>query len=144
MVIWVVGLSGTGKTTFSQEVVRKTKPEIPNLVWIDGDVARAVFGNDLDHSLEGRKKNADRICRLCQYLDRQGIHVICSILSIFQSSRDWNRENYSKYFEIFIDTPWKSLSGATPRGCTKKPWPEKSKISRESPFPSSHRPARTW
>lgn len=120
MVIWVIGLSGAGKTTFSQEVVDRAKPSLPNLVWIDGDVARAVFGQDLDHTIEGRKANADRICRLCQFLDQQGIDVVCSILSIFQSSRDWNRENYSSYFEVYIDTPIDTLIERDPKGLYKK------------------------
>ena len=34
----------------------------------------------------------DRISRLSKFLDDQGIHVVCAILSILPESREWNRK----------------------------------------------------
>ena len=42
-------------------------------------------------------------------LDEQGIDVVCSILSMFEESREWNRENFSKYYEIYIKTNMNTL-----------------------------------
>lgn len=107
MVFWLIGLSGSGKTTFAKEVVAQLKPKYPNTVLIDGDLIREVFRHDSPqaYTLEERKKNADRISELCLMLDKQGIHVVCSILSAFESSREWNRKNYSQYFETYIKVP---------------------------------------
>ena len=85
MVIWIIGMAGAGKTVIGEALYRKMKTQHSNLVFIDGDVIRQVWGDKVGHTIPERKKNADRICRLCQMLDSQSIHVICSILSIFPS-----------------------------------------------------------
>jgi adenylylsulfate kinase len=102
MVIWIIGLSGVGKTTLSQLVYEKMKPSTPNLVRLDGDVIRNVFGNDVDHSVEGRRKNAERLSHLSKLLSDQGIHVIAAVLSIFPNWRKWNRENIQDYAEVYL------------------------------------------
>ncbi len=116
MVVWIIGLSGAGKTTLATEVVSQLRKEVPNAVLIDGDVVREMFCNDLDYSIEGRRRNADRICRLCKFLDGQGIHVICAILSLFPESREWNRQNLSNYYEVYIDTPIEDLKERDSKG----------------------------
>ena len=103
MVIWVIGLAGAGKTTLGREMYRILKPEHKNLVLLDGDMIREVMGEDLGHSIQDRRRNADRICRLCRLLDDQNINVICCILSLFHESQAWNRANLKQYFEVYLD-----------------------------------------
>ena len=56
MVIWVIGLSGAGKTTLAKEVMSRAKKINKKLVHIDGDALREIFDNDLGHSIDDRKK----------------------------------------------------------------------------------------
>jgi len=116
MVVWIIGLSGAGKTTLANQVVKETKEKLDNVVLIDGDMVREAFENDLGHTMEDRRKNADRISRLCQLLDSQGIHVVCAILSIFPESREWNRQHMNNYFEVFIDAPMSDLMRRNSKG----------------------------
>jgi len=102
MVIWFIGLSGAGKTTLSNLLYDKLKVKLANLVLLDGDVLRNVFGNDADHTVEGRRKNAERLSNLSKFLSDQGIHVIAAVLSIFPEWQDWNRDNISDYIEIYV------------------------------------------
>jgi|TARA_B100002003_G_scaffold242255_1_gene265057 adenylylsulfate kinase len=120
MVIWIIGLSGAGKTTLAKEVVAKICGSETNVVLIDGDMIREVFGNDLGHTLEDRRQNADRVCRLCRFLDDQGIHVVCAILSLFPESRLWNRDNIKNYYEVYIETPIEHLQKRDYKGLYRK------------------------
>ena len=109
MVIWLIGLSGSGKTTLAEKIVSDTNKKINNIVLIDGDVIREIFGNDLGYSMQDRLLNAKRICQLSKFLDEQGVNVVCAILSIFPKTREWNRKNIKNYYEVFIDTPIDTL-----------------------------------
>ncbi len=120
MVIWIIGLSGAGKTTLAKEVVRLARQHVPNIALVDGDDLRAVWGDNLGHSLSERKKNADRLNRLCSYLEQQNIHAVAAILSLFEESREWNRTHLKNYYEVFIKTPLADLRQRDPKGLYAK------------------------
>lgn len=108
MVIWLVGMSGSGKSTLGNEMARQLRARVPNTVLVDGDTIRQIFSYDRGadpYTITGRRINAERIAALCEMLDRQGIHVVCCILSIFADMRRANRTRFSRYFEIFMDAP---------------------------------------
>ena len=50
MVIWIIGLAGSGKTTVSNIVYEQLKKNKKNTVLLDGHQVRRVFSNDLKHS----------------------------------------------------------------------------------------------
>ena len=119
MVIWCIGLSGSGKTTLGREIAKHWRALEPNTVLLDGDELREVFGAakaEESYTVAGRRRNAERITALCQLLDRQGINVVCCILSIFQDMRNQNRTRFSKYFEVFMDAPMRVLEQRDVKG----------------------------
>lgn len=109
MVVWIIGLSGTGKSTLAGEVVGRLRVLGSKVVFLDGDVIRTLFGNDVDHSLEGRLRNAERLSKLSRFLGEQGVHVVAAILSIFPEWRRWNRENIRDYAEVYLRAEMKTL-----------------------------------
>ena len=109
MVLWIIGMSGSGKTVIGKEVYNRLKEKHDNIVFLDGDIFRAIMGGDLGFTVEERKKNALRICGMCKFLDSQKIHVICSVLSIFHDSQEWNRENLRQYREVYIKVSMETL-----------------------------------
>lgn len=109
MVIWIIGLSGTGKTTLASQVVEQFRELNGKVVLLDGDLIRTLFGNDVDHTIEGRRRNAERLSVLSKFLAEQGIHVIAAVLSIFPEWRRWNRENISDYSEVYMKSSMPTL-----------------------------------
>lgn len=120
MIIWLTGLSGAGKTTIGKLVYDQIKTKYSNTVFLDGDILREVWGDQLGHDIDGRYMNAKRISLLCALLDRQGIHTIACVLSIFPEWRKWNRETFSEYYEVFIDTPIEEVIKRDSKGLYKK------------------------
>ena len=99
MVIWLIGLSGSGKTTVGKEVFRIWKKKSPQTIFLDGDEVRDIFSNEnysRDYTLKGRRLNAERISRLCLWLDNYNINIVASVLSVFPDMQDWNRKNFKK------------------------------------------------
>lgn len=101
-VYWITGLSGAGKTTIGKLLYYKLKDMYSNTVFLDGDILRQVFDNDLGYSESDRLKCAMRYSRLCKMLQQQEINVVCCTISMFNSVRDWNRQNIDNYLEIYL------------------------------------------
>ncbi len=120
MITWVIGMSAAGKTVVATELYALLKAKHFHTVLIDGDVFRGLHGHDVNHTIEGRRCNSDRLTRICQFLDSQGIHVVCAVLSIFPEAQRWNRENYKNYFEVFLDVSRDTLIRRDPKGLWKK------------------------
>jgi len=138
MITWFIGMSGSGKTTLASAVYERLKPDTRNMVYLDGDEFREIFRNDVDHSVEGRRRNAERISHFCRVLDQQNIHVIAAVLSIFPDWQRWNRENFSSYYEIFIDVPLSVLQKRDPKGLYAKAagGDMKNVVGLDIPFPT--------
>lgn len=115
-VYWITGLSGAGKTTIGRRFYEKIKENYPNTVFLDGDTMRRVFGDDLGYSREERRKCAMRYSRLCSMLQEQGMNVVCCTISMFDSVREWNRENIPSYKEIYVKVSMDTLRKRDQKG----------------------------
>ena len=108
MVIWLTGLSGSGKTSIGRQLCDLWKAEAPNTVLVDGDDIRRLLGlqgGEKHYTLDGRREIAGRISDLCAWLDRQGLNVVCCTISLFADLHQHNRDVFSRYFEVYIDVP---------------------------------------
>ena len=115
-VYWITGLSGAGKTTIGKLFYDYLKEQHPNTVFFDGDTLRKVFGDDLGYTEEERRKCAMRYSRLCAMLEEQGMNVICCTISMFDSVRQWNRENIHNYREIYVRVSMDTLCARDQKG----------------------------
>jgi len=109
MVVWIIGMSGSGKTTLANQVVERIRRADGKVVLLDGDLIRDLFKNDVDHTVEGRRRNAERLSVLSKYLAVQGVHVVAAVLSIFPEWRQWNRDNIPDYSEVYIRASMQTL-----------------------------------
>jgi len=113
---WITGLSGAGKTTIGRLWYEKLKKRGVPAVFLDGDELRQVFGDDLGFTETDRRKSAMRNARLCALLAKQGFTVVCCTISMFDSVRDWNRENIPGYFEVYIKASMDTLRRRDQKG----------------------------
>lgn len=115
-VYWLTGLSGAGKTTIGKLLYQKLKAQKDNVVFLDGDQLRQVFGDDLGYTPDQRLKSAMRNARLCKLLADQGIDVVCCTISMFDRVRDWNRANIPGYVEVYVKASLETLRKRDQKG----------------------------
>ncbi len=105
MVIWITGISASGKSTLGKYFFKKFKKTKKNTVFFDGDEFRKIFHDDIKYTLRDRDVNAIRLTSLVKYVSDQKINLIISANITSQRFRNWCKKNIQNYFEIFIDTP---------------------------------------
>ena len=101
MVIWIIGLSGSGKTYLSKKIFKKLKGK---KILVDGDKVRKYITYNLKYTKVDREKNSLLISDLCKFLESQNFTVVCSILSIFRKHQKINRNKFRNYFQIYLKT----------------------------------------
>ncbi len=116
MIIWVTGMSGAGKTTLCEALFELAKPRVPELLLLDGDVVRAVFGGELGFSEPERRVQIGRIQRLAKMLDEQGAVVLVAALYAHPDLLADNRRNFSAYFEVYVRASMQLLESRDSKG----------------------------
>lgn len=116
MIVWLIGMSGAGKSTVAGRLAQRWRSTGRDVVLLDGDVLREVWGDNPGHTVAGRRINAERISRLCKMLDDQGIDVVAAVLSIFPEWQAWNRKHFRRYWEVFLDVPFEVLEARDTKG----------------------------
>jgi adenylylsulfate kinase len=107
--IWITGLSGSGKTTAAKQIFGLLKEIYPNTAMIDGDDSREIFDNDLGYSIEERIKNAWRIAKMCKYLCAQGLNVICATMSLYKEIHDFIYGEFESPLIVYLDVSMEEL-----------------------------------
>jgi adenylyl-sulfate kinase len=120
MLIWLTGLSGSGKTTIAKAIVALAAANNNQIVLIDGDVVRELFGGDLGFDEESRKLQIGRIQRLAYWISQQNISVVVAALYAHPDLLFWNRNNLPGYFEVYVDTPLHIIESRDTKGLYKK------------------------
>ncbi|CAN0314513.1 unnamed protein product [Phaeothamnion confervicola] len=116
MVIWITGMSGAGKTTISQALSDLVKPRISELILIDGDAVRELYGNDLDYAEASRSKHISRVRSLAKFLETQGQVVVVAALYSHPDLLTENRRILAEYFEVYLQAPLDLLRARDSKG----------------------------
>ena len=106
-VVWLTGLSGSGKSTIAQLLADALKTKhIPCFI-LDGDGVRAGLSSDLGFSEADRAENIRRVAEVARLMSQAGITVIVALISPIQIERDKARTiiGADRFLEVFVDVP---------------------------------------
>lgn len=103
-VVWLTGLSGSGKSTLAEKLYSELKKRGHRVEKLDGDTIRDLFPST-GFSEGERNEHVKRVGYLASILEKNGIFVICSFISPFESSRNFVRSICKNFIEVYVSTP---------------------------------------
>ncbi len=102
-IVWLTGLSGSGKSSIAEGVEKKLFYDNYNICVLDGDNLRLGLNNDLSFSPDDRTENIRRTGEVAKLFSQAGFVVIVSLISPYKSERKKVRDLRPEIFkEIYI------------------------------------------
>ncbi len=106
MVIWLMGLSGAGKSTISNLFEEQLNESGFFSMQLDGDEMRKGLNYNLGFSMDDRAENIRRAAETAKIIASNGVIVTCSFITPLNAHREMAKNILGDmYFEVFIDCP---------------------------------------
>ena len=121
-VLWLTGLSGSGKSTIADAAVRKLHAMGIHTYVLDGDNMRTGLNKDLGFTPEDRAENVRRVAEVSKLMRDSGVVVFVALVSPFRSDRESAAALFAEgdFIEVFVDTPVDVCSERDPKGLYAK------------------------
>ena len=121
-VVWLTGLSGSGKSTIANIVESKLHAMGVRTYLLDGDNVRHGLNRDLGFTDADRVENIRRISEVTGLMVDAGLVVLVSFISPFRAERRMARERVEdgEFVEVFVDTPLEVAESRDPKGLYAK------------------------
>jgi bifunctional enzyme CysN/CysC len=121
-VIWLTGLSGSGKSTIANEVSNQLFALGKHVYVLDGDNLRSGLNIDLGFTPADRAENVRRVAQVAKLMVDAGLIVIVALVSPYISDRQRAKSLFEadEFFEIFVDTPLEICQQRDSKGLYKK------------------------
>ncbi|MBI5916945.1 MAG: adenylyl-sulfate kinase [Bacteroidetes bacterium] len=121
-VIWMTGLSGSGKSTIAQLLERQLLERGFFAQVLDGDNIRTGINNNLGFSLEDRTENIRRIAEVAKLYLHSGIITICTFISPTRAIRNFAKQiiGEADFIEIFVHAPLEVCEARDVKGLYQK------------------------
>ena len=121
-VLWLTGLSGSGKSTIAQHLERRLYNEGFFAQVLDGDNIRSGINSNLGFSIEDRQENIRRIAEIASLYLNSGIITLNSFISPTREIRNYAKEiiGPDDFLEIYINAPIEVCEARDVKGLYKK------------------------
>ena len=103
-VIWLTGLSGSGKTTISRWLGAHLRTEGHRVEELDGDDIRQLFPAT-GFSRTERDAHVRRVAYMASRLEYHGVFVVVSLISPYRDCREFARGLCQNFLEVHVSTP---------------------------------------
>ncbi len=121
-VIWLTGLSGSGKSTIANALEQRLFASGAHAYVLDGDNLRLGLNMDLGFTPEDRAENVRRVSEVAKLMVDAGLIVITALVSPFEVDRQRAKSIFDdgEFLEVFVDTPVETCRSRDPKGLYKK------------------------
>lgn len=122
LVVWITGLSGSGKTTNAVALSQKLHERGFVSQILDGDNIRSGVNSDLGFSGEDRVENIRRVAEVSKLFLNCGIITINCFISPTEETRKIARDIIGKenIFEVYLNTPIEICESRDVKGLYQK------------------------
>ncbi len=144
-VVWMTGLSASGKSTIAVILEQMLLHQGKHAYRLDGDNIRSGLNKNLGFTAEDRAENIRRIGEVAKLFADAGTISIVSFISPYKADRDAVRAETDQgrvHRGVRQGQRWRRPRPATPRGCTRRPGPARSRASPASTTRTRPRPTR--
>jgi bifunctional enzyme CysN/CysC len=121
-VVWLTGLSGSGKSTIANVVEKKLHALGLHTYLLDGDNVRHGLNKDLGFTEADRVENIRRVAEVARLMVDAGLIVLVSFISPFRAERRLARSlmQDDEFCEVFVDAPLSVAEQRDTKGLYKK------------------------
>jgi bifunctional enzyme CysN/CysC len=117
-VIWLTGLSGSGKSTIANALEKKLFGMGMHAYVLDGDNLRLGLNKDLGFTREDRAENVRRVSEVAHMLYNAGLITIVALVSPYAEDRDQAKALFPEgdFAEVWVKTPAEVCAERDPKG----------------------------
>jgi bifunctional enzyme CysN/CysC len=121
-VIWLTGLSGSGKSTIANALEKKLFSLGMHVYVLDGDNMRLGLNKDLGFTREDRAENVRRVSEVAHNLYDAGLITIVALVSPYAEDRAQAKSLFPQgdFAEVWVKTPAEMCAERDPKGLYKK------------------------
>ena len=119
-VIWLTGISGSGKSTIAKLLKQKLDPEVSDLHLLDGDEIRDFFEDDLGYTRKERVMNVRRVAFAASMLAEHGVLVIVANIAPYYEVRDFIRRKVNNYIQVYVKASLEEVRRRDVKGFYRK------------------------
>jgi adenylylsulfate kinase len=121
-VIWLIGLSGSGKSTIAEYLEAKLYDEGFLTQVLDGDNIRSGLNNNLGFSDADRLENIRRISEVAKLFTNCGIVTLASFITPTEAIRQMAKDiiGEDKYIEVYVSTSLEACEDRDVKGLYDK------------------------
>lgn len=121
-VIWLIGLSGSGKSTIAEHLEAKLYDEGFLTQVLDGDNIRSGLNKNLTFSDTDRIENIRRISEVAKLFAKCGVVTLASFISPTEAIRQMAKDiiGEDKYIEVYVSTSLEACEDRDVKGLYDK------------------------